>query len=71
MHLGSGATGTLGADEGRAAPFWGSLGTALFFGEDGDGWKPSFLGGRRCGIGAFLFGVGARVGQAWYGWGLR
>lgn len=45
MQLGSGATGTLGPDEGRAALFGGSLGPTLFFGEDGDGWKPSFLGG--------------------------
>ena len=45
MQLGRGATGTLGPDEGRAAPSVDSVGPALFFGEEGDGWKPSFLGG--------------------------
>jgi hypothetical protein len=39
MHLGSGATGTLGADEGRAVP---SVGPALFF-EGGRGWLEAII----------------------------
>ena len=62
MHLGSGAIGTLGPDEGRAAPSVGSVGRALFFGEEGDGCKPSFLGGGLCSLCLVL---GAWLADLW------
>ncbi len=47
MHFGGGATGTLGLDEGRAAPSVGSVGRALFFGERGLAGSHHSLGGSR------------------------